>query len=220
MARSTVTRSAAARRHNRMVAQRFRRHNLEAAQRLSTHYSRNNPMVQGVERLALKAKRNIEANRNAITGGDGAIALYGVRKKSRSNVPLRISYELGSFRKDGSIDAVIVALGPWQFIEYDMPAHVIGPRIGLSRDQRKYARALGATNRDIRQLEYDRLFGAAGVRQPVVRMETPYLGYRSVVRHPGTRGRMPFHRGLEKAERDSLRTLAEPTYDMLKQVFR
>lgn len=203
-----------------MVSQRFRRQNLEAAQRLSTHYSQNNPMLQGVERLALQAKRNIEANRNQIVGADGAISLYGVRRKTRSNVPLRVSYELGSFKANGSIDAVIVALGPWQFIEYDMPAHTIGPRVGFSREQRKASRAIGMTNRDIRQREYDMLFGATGVRRPVVRMETPYLGFRNAVRHPGTRGRLPFHRGLEKAERNSLRTLSTPTYDMLKQVFR
>lgn len=220
MARSTVSRSAAARRHNRMVAQRFKVQNQQAAARLSTHYSRTNPMLQGVEALALKAKRNIEANRNRVVGADGAISLYSVRNKDRRKVPLRVSYELGSFSRDGAIEAVIVALGPWALVEYDMPAHTIQANVKFGKEESRYARALGATRRDIRQLEYDLLFGARGVRKKVIRMETPRFGFRQQVRHPGTRGRLPFHRGLERAEREAGRTLAQPTMDMVRQVFR
>lgn len=220
MARSMTTRSAAARRHNRMVARRFRQQNEQAAARLSTHYSQNNPMVQGVNDLALQAKRNIEQLRNRIVGADGAISLYGVRMKARRAVPLKVSYELGSFRHDGSIDAVIVAIGPWALIEYDMPRHTIQANVKYGRQERKLARALGASARDIRQHEYDMLFGASGVRKKVVRMEQPRVGFRERVEHPGTKGRMPFHKGLEKAEKNAVRTLAKPTMDMVRQVFR
>ena len=100
--------------------------------------------------------------------------------------------------------SLLIARGPWGMVEYNIAPHKITPKVkttgtgrGMSRTQRRHA---------IRQRELDIAFGASGVfagKSPL-----PFKGtFRYSVQHPGTKGKQPFHRGMESSKERAIREL-------------
>lgn len=108
--------------------------------------------------------------------------------------------------------ALIRALGPLQIVERDTKPHQILPKgIGRSQGRSKMAR------RAARQSLYAALFGGS-YGSGVHPLSTPY-GPRYRVNHPGTKGRHPFQKGVEKTRDKVAPVLRTGVADALRKAF-
>lgn len=93
-----------------------------------------------------------------------------------------------------------VATGPWAIIEYDTPKHLIG--VGKSSRKRARVRVVDGAA----QGGYLKGAGYAhGVRGPVV--------------HPGTKGKLLFHKGVAGATPAATAVMAKTTVQAVKEAF-
>ncbi len=137
-------------------------------------------------------KNEIEGNLVRAIGSDQRMSNL---KKRAGAQPQRLS--LGFTTKGvNNPTSLLIARGPWGLVEYGAVKHKISPKVaktgtgkGMSRANRKLA---------IRQRELDIAFGASGLfagKSPM-----PIRGsFRYQVDHPGSRGKYPFHRGLDSS---------------------
>lgn len=157
-----------------------------------------------VNEAALILKRSIEHETAVATKGsmgfsrmDTKVNRNGSISMSRSNwnSRLRVGYDIVGERNP---TALLVARGPWGLIEYGSVAHEIIPRLDtISRRGPALAR-----QRKLTQRRLDVAFGATGVFAGVAPLSpsvssTGEPRYR--VNHPGTKGKKPFHRGIQRA---------------------
>ncbi len=145
-------------------------------------------------------KNEIEGNLVRAIGSDQRMSNL---KKRAGAQPQRLS--LGFTTKGvNNPTSLLIARGPWGLVEYGASKHKITPKIaktgtgkGMSRASRKLA---------IRQRDLDIAFGAAGLfagKSPL-----PIRGtFRYQVNHPGSKGKYPFHRGLESSRNRAIQEL-------------
>lgn len=186
-------------------------------------------VIEGAQRkavgdAALMLKRSIEQQTAIATKGsmgfsnmDRRLGRSGRSIEGKGPSRLTVGYDIVGERNP---TALLVARGPWGLIEYGSGAHTIVPRMAsLSRKgvgRAKYERA--ATQRRL-----DIAFGGRGALSGV-----PPLGggaggggrpvYR--VNHKGTKGKRPFHRGIEMvrsiAARRAIGEISMVTADILR----
>lgn len=153
-----------------------------------------------VMRASMIVKNSIEGELVRDIGSDQR--LRNLKKKSGAEgARLTLGFNIKGTNNPTSL---LLARGPWGMVEYNIGPHKITPKVartgtgkGMSRAQRQ---------RVIRQRELDIAFGASGVfagKSPL-----PFKGtFRYSVMHPGTKGKKPFHRGLESSKERAIREL-------------
>ena len=154
-----------------------------------------------VERVAIKVKRTAESERNRAVGSDGRMSNVG-----RNGARLGVRYDLSGNLANPS--AVVRATGPWQLVENPSRPHVVTSRYaGSTRARRSRAGIAGPVQPG----------ALRGGRRAVIL--TPW-GYKRHARHPGTRGKRPWHKAIDRAGRNLKDEVATPIRDGLRAVFR
>lgn len=102
---------------------------------------------------------------------------------------LSVRYDVKQFG-DKTV-GLIKAVGPWQLIEYDTKGHLI------------VSKKLGGTRKRRTGLDSGLFVRAAGKRITTTRSGTRGAvftpqGFRAYARHPGTTGKRPWHRGIDR----------------------
>lgn len=144
-----------------------------------------------VFRASMILKNSIEAELMRATGGDGR--LRNLRKKGGQPPRLSLGFNI---RGTNNPTALLIARGPWGLVEYGAVAHRITPSLakssgkGMSRSQRQRA---------VTQRELNRMFGARGTYAGMRPMPISNGIYRYSARHPGSKGKYPWKRGMERA---------------------
>ncbi len=156
---------------------------------------------KAVNEAALMLKRSIERETyKAMGGGDLVFSnMDTYRKRNGLDVPakspsrLRVGYDIVG---DRNPTALLVARGPWGLIEYGSVPHVITTK--MTTIKRKGVPALGY-QRATKQRSLDVAFNARGTFAGLKPMSGKAGGgtprYR--VNHKGTKGKRPFHRGID-----------------------
>lgn len=123
-------------------------------------------------------------------------------KSSGGGVALSLRYDVKGVNNP---TALLRAVGPWGLIEYNVPDHSIFPRLstiptrGIRRNQRRYM---------MRERELNQAFGVRGTYSGVRPMPVAEGVYRFSARnHPGTTGKRPFGKGMDKASPRARREL-------------
>lgn len=136
---------------------------------------------RSVGAAALAAKRSIQRQPG-----------YATRLRNVGRSGARINVRFYDLPRAKTPTVIVQAVGPMHLIERDTKPHQILPRgVGRAKGRTKAAR------REAKQDLYDALFGNR-VGTGVKPLRTPY-GPRFRVNHPGTKGRHPFERGVERA---------------------
>lgn len=145
-----------------------------------------------VMRASMILKNSIESELMRATGGDGR--LRNLRKKGGTPAKLGLGFNV---RGVNNPTALLIARGPWGLVEYGAHQHRITPRLaktgsgkGMSRRQRQLA---------IRQQELNQAFGARGTYAGKRPMPIARGVYRYSANHPGTKGKYPWKRGMDRA---------------------
>ena len=156
---------------------------------------------EAVNQAALILKKSILQQANIATGGSLMLRNVGsVSNRSGRFVPvrndagrtLRVGYDIVG---EVHPTALLLARGPWGIVEYTTSPHDITPRLGTI--QRKGKAAL-KYKRELRQRQLDVAFGGAGVFAGVPPLNVQGMGEpRYRVKHPGTKGKFPWKRGIE-----------------------
>ena len=119
--------------------------------------------------------------------------------------------KIGVRTRVGATHAEVKATGPWQFIEFRTKAHVItskrftGPRRGRGERVAAGQRTLRAG------------FRGLGVSGAAIR--TPY-GPRTYVKHPGTKGQLPFKHGVDRALPQLPKIASQVYRQQISRIFR
>lgn len=153
-----------------------------------------------VMRASMVVKNSIEGELVKAVGADQAMRNM-VRKKGQKPPRMTLGFSMKGTTNPTSL---LIARGPWGLVEYGAPAHKITPRLtktgtgkGMSRAQRQ---------RTIRQRQLDEAFGATGLfsgKSPMPVKST----FRYNVQHPGSKGKQPFHKGLERSRAQAIKEL-------------
>jgi hypothetical protein len=164
-------------------------------------YAAEQAQLKGVKQAALMLKRSIERETHrAMGGGDMVFSnMDTYRKRNGLDVPakspsrLRVGYDIVGVRNP---TALLVARGPWGLIEYGSVPHVITTR--MTTIQRKGMPAL-AYQRATKQRSLNVAFNARGTFSGQRPMSGKSGGGipRFRVNHTGTKGKRPFHRGID-----------------------
>ncbi len=180
--------------------------------KLSGEFSRFQP--EAVKRGSLDIKRAVEHELRRAVGAD-------MRMSGVGNAKLGVRFDLKGTRNPTSL---IRAVGPWQLIERDTKPRTIFVRAG--RTARTRGRGSGAANRAARrqdvQNRLDQAFGGVGAyRFGTLRFQgRSGLAFRRVVRHPGTKGKAPFAKGLAVGVPVARRTVRNGARDAAIRGFR
>lgn len=161
---------------------------------------------KSVNAAAFAVKKSIERQTSIATKGSMGFSrmdrkLNRSGKLSKANPQaskLRVGYDIVGEKRP---TALIVARGPWGLIEYGSPKHQIIPRL-----ERIAGR--GAA-RQRRQRDLDIAFGAQGAFTNVSPLSPRAGAGKPVykVRHPGTKGKAPFKRGVDLARPEATKKL-------------
>jgi hypothetical protein len=153
-----------------------------------------------VMRASMIVKNSIEGELVKAVGADQAMSNM-VRKKGQKPPRMTLGF---SMKGTNNPTSLLIARGPWGLVEYGAGKHKITPRLtktgtgkGMSRVQRQRA---------IRQRELDQAFGASGLfsgRSPMPMKST----FRYSAEHPGSKGKQPFHKGLERSRDRAVKEL-------------
>ena len=156
---------------------------------------------KAVMRASLILKDSINAQLTNAIGGDHRMS--NLRKRSGQTPPtLKVGFDIKG--KD-NIVSLLYARGPWGLVEYGAMPHTITPRLAaLSSTGKGMSRA--TRKRAITQRRLDIAYGASSIFAGVSPLN---LGgrHRYRVQHPGTRGKMPFHKGMDKARAQAIQEL-------------
>lgn len=172
---------------------------------------------QAVESASFILKSAIEGELVKAVGPDKAMSnvrsavRYSRSKQTRSvgdmkstggGAALSLRYDVKGVNNP---TALLRAMGPWGLVEYDVPDHSIFPRLstiptrGMSRQRRQYM---------MRERQLNQAFGTRGTYSGVSPMPVAEGVYRFSVRnHPGTTGKRPFGKGMDKASPRARREL-------------
>lgn len=172
-------------------------------------YAAQNGQIKGVERASLLVKREIEKELTRAVGGDHRLS--NLRKTGGAKPKqLRVGYKT---RKQANPTSLLYALGPWHLIEYGAKEHRIFPTLGRIKG-RRVDRA-----RAYEQRAWDQVFGARGIYRGLRPM--PMNGYyRWSAKHPGMKGKLPFHKGLERATPRAVKELHSAVHSAIADIVR
>lgn len=163
----------------------------------------------GVFQAAMVMKNTIEGERSKAMKGKDHFSRM-TQKKTRSNrfVGVRPETNKLSVRFDVKGDmnptALLVARGPWGLIENGAVRHEITANLGSV----KYTKGRGARKRAFKQRSLDVAFGATGLYAGMTPLGNRPGGFGPVYRvkdHPGTRGKQPWKKGVDKSRDDAAR---------------
>lgn len=169
-----------------------------------------------VESASLILKRSIEAELSRAIGPEHEMsnvksAVRYSRKTERRSVGdvkggkaarLGVRYDI---KGSTNPTALLRAFGPWGLVEYNVDSHQIFVR-GDSIERRGVRRA--DYLRAVEQRRLNQAFGARGTYRGRRPMPVAPGAYRYSVRnHPGTTGKQPFRKGMDKAEPRARREL-------------
>lgn len=136
---------------------------------------------------ALILKRSIEKERDHAVGADGRLSGVGKR-----GAKLGVGYDI---KGTNNPTALLQARGPWQLVERDVQPHIVG------------AKSLG-TRASIRKRAGGGRGAFAGLKPRAGAKALAFGGlYRATARHPGTRGKQPWQRGIDAGYDPALRRL-------------
>lgn len=122
-----------------------------------------------------------------------AVVPSGKIRKGKSRLGVTYSKEAGS---DGSV--LVRATGPWQLIESDTSPHAITSRHGGSIRRKRQERASFIGPQFAGRGRNRRVVGrTSGGRRAV--MFIPGVGYRRSALHPGTRGKHPWEKAMQRS---------------------
>lgn len=178
------------------------------ARQMATLGKRMEKNVAGsVGKAAQVLKASVEANLRSAVGSD--LRMSGVGK---AGAKVGVRYTVKGTQNP---TALLRATGPVHLVERDNKAHVILPR-GVGRVQ---GRRTKANRRAAKQDLYNALFGGSVGRgvKPLA-FGNGRFAYR--VRHPGTKGKHPFEKGVERAAPIAQRILANACTKSLAEVFK
>lgn len=136
--------------------------------------------VRGVRESALLSTTIIREQIRAVAPG-GTLKMNGKPKKIGA-----------SFKMRGGARALISAEGPLHLVERDTQAHFIPRAAQSTRIRFTVSRSTGQVTGVKRRARR----GKAGQGKI---LNIPGIGFRRMVSHPGTKGRHPFARGLDRA---------------------
>jgi hypothetical protein len=176
-----------------------------------------------VHEAAMMLKQSIERQTSIATKGsmgfsrmDTRVTRSGAVVRRSGNSKLRVGFDVVG---DAHPTALLVARGPWGLIEYGSVPHEIIPRLeSISRRGPALARQRALTQRRL-----DIAFGATGVFNGVSPLSGNAGGgeprYR--VKHPGTKGKKPFHTGVmmvrDRAARRALGIISNQTIRTIRK---
>lgn len=109
----------------------------------------------------------------------------------------KLSTRVTTFGSDAKPLAIVKAVGPWPLIEYDTPAHLIGA--GRTKASRNALLRNGVGT----------YLKAAGAAHPVL----------GPIAHPGTKGKLVFHKGVAIGTPKAAAILARSTVSAVGKVF-
>lgn len=147
---------------------------------------------EAVFRASMILKNSTEAELLRATGGDGRLR----NLRGRNGQPIRLSLGF-NIQGTNNPTALLIARGPWGIVEYGSTPHPITPKLaktgrgrGVSRSQR---------NRLATQRELNRLFGGRGTYAGLRPLPVANGIYRYSARHPGSKAKQPWKRGMTRA---------------------
>jgi hypothetical protein len=163
-------------------------------------------VADSVGKAAQVVKGSVEAQMRSAVGND--LRMSGV---GRSGARIGVRYDVKGSRNP---TAFLRATGPVQLVERDTIAHTILPRsVGRAQGRSKAARR--AAKQDL----YNALFGASvGSGATPLKIGGDRFAYR--VKHPGTKGKHPFEKGVDRAAPAAQKILAGACTKSLAEVFR
>lgn len=143
--------------------------------------------------------------------------LSGVGK---SGAKLSVSVKVtGGTEPQGSVKAV----GPWQLIEYDTSKHLITPKGAAGSRAARVRAAGGSLSRRVAfgagRVRVGSTFGPgsfAGVRGHALKIGSDYF---AGARHPGTKGKMVFHKGVDRGIPKAVAVLRRTNVAAVKEAF-
>lgn len=178
------------------------------ARQMSTLANRMERNVAGsVGKAALVLKTSVQANLRTAVGSD--LRMSGV---GRRGAKVGVRYDVKGQRNP---TALLRATGPVPLVERNTSPHTILPR-GVGRVQ---GRRTKLARQAARQNLYDALFaGTVGAGVRPLALGNGRFAYR--VSHPGTRGKQPFEKGIERATPAAQKILRNATTKSLAEVFK
>jgi hypothetical protein len=144
------------------------------------------------------AVKRIEAQRDLATGGDGRLSGVG---KSGARLGVRSKPE--GTAANGRF--FISATGPWQIIENDTGGRVIRSRYARGRRRKGFIGPVAAGQ-------------FKGGDRAVLNI--PGVGFRRSARHPGTKGKKPWARGVASAKPYVTREVENRTVTAIRKAFQ
>jgi hypothetical protein len=167
-----------------------------------------------VMRASMVLKTNIEGKLEKAVGADRRMS--NLRKKPGQQPPLMsVGFNIKGTTNPTSL---LFARGPWGLVEYGAMPHAISTRVSTSTGSGKgISRA--NRNRMIRQRQLDITYGAIGVYAGLSPMNMGGI-YRYRVMHPGTPGKLPFHRGMEQSKERAIKELYTTVSNTVVDVIR
>lgn len=163
-------------------------------------------VADSVGKAAQVVKGSVEAQMRGAVGAD--LRMSGV---GRGGAKIGVRYDV---KGSGNPTALLRATGPVQLVERDTSPHTILPRsIGRAQGRSKAARR--AAKQDL----YSALFGSSvGAGATPLKIGSDRFAFR--VSHPGTTGKHPFEKGVDRATPAAQKILARACTKSLAEVFR
>lgn len=163
-------------------------------------------------------KAALEAKNTILDQLDTVVPSRRLRNVGSSGAKLGIGYDIKGFQNP---TALVQARGPWQFIEYDNAPHWITSKYGGGSRKSRAQRLGGMANPRARGNASTSFLGNyEGGGNPGVggSVRVPSAGYRRWARHPGTKGKRPFAKGIERARPRVEKLLGKFFVDVVKRL--
>lgn len=142
--------------------------------------------------ITLQASRDLGGGEPYFRNMMTRLTRMGYEVKYTDKQRLSVRWDI---RGDGNPTALLVAKGPWGLLEYGADPHPMTPRLNIRERQK------GMKKQQRRQDNLNIAFGARGALSGVRPMGNRRSGFGPVyrVKHPGTKGKKSFSKGLARA---------------------
>jgi hypothetical protein len=163
---------------------------------------------EAVFRASMVIKSSILRELTKAVGGDHTMS--NLRKASGAPPKqMTVGFDV---KKGNAPVSLLVAHGPWGLVENGADRHAIFPRL---------ARITGkGAQRARRQRQLDQAFGARGIYSGLRPMPINGSFRYSARNHPGSKGKKPFRRGLDKAKPKAIKELRAVVHSAVADVVR